>query len=341
MIFEAVAKWDGGGMSRLSTSQIKQIAGRAGRFGLHEKDSVGVVTTLHPADLEVVREALKAPFQPLRYARLHMGMSSFSRIVRALPWEATGATVADVYHFVARMSPLFKFQATQDLHVGFEFIDEFIDCLPLASRLLIQNSPCPWRDGEAVKGARAMLQIHRNQLHVSIEEVLHRSGLLKKLNHVHLAMEGHLPPPSSKETVMLLGQLETVHKVVVLYLWFTYRYPIAYPQQSKAFSIRHATEHAMDWCLEVLHQMRIQSDDPVTAAREAILRRRPVTDDMPLPEEIRPVAVEFGFNSLTQGASSILFSFWSLFAHRERRGVHRQRRAVETLHAPTSRAHVP
>ena len=108
VIFETVSKFDGGNSMRpLSPSQIKQIAGRAGRFGMHGADTAGVVTTLHPSDLDLVREALATPFKPLQVARLNMTLDSYRKIIEALPWESSNMTVAEGYNYVSRMSPLF------------------------------------------------------------------------------------------------------------------------------------------------------------------------------------------------------------------------------------------
>ncbi|KAI8974241.1 P-loop containing nucleoside triphosphate hydrolase protein [Trametes punicea] len=276
VVFEAVRKWNGGRTQLLSSSQIKQIAGRAGRFGLHGDDaSGGVVTTLHPADLEVVRKALAAPYETIRYARLLMNSDYFNAVVQALPWNASQATVADVFRYVARVPPRYEFQSVQDLAECFRFIDSFLDCLTLDSRLLAQNAPCPWRDERAVAGAVSVMQTYREDVRVSIEGALHRAGLLEKLNAVLLSMERDSATEDPKKVVHQLGQLETIHKVIVMYLWYSYRFEVAFPDQEKAFQLRQLTEIGMEWCLELLHQLRMNAPNPAAEARKLVLKRRP------------------------------------------------------------------
>ncbi|TBU40244.1 P-loop containing nucleoside triphosphate hydrolase protein [Dichomitus squalens] len=278
VVFETVSKFDGTrGQRPLSASQIKQIAGRAGRFGMHGDDTAGIVTTLHPGDLDLVREALATSFEPLHTARLNMTMESYRKIVEALPWESSNITVAEVYHYVSRMSPLFEFQSIHELEQGFLFIDDFADCLTLPMRLLATNSPTPWRDDFAVTGARTMMEIYRDSFRVPIDEMLRRGRLLKKLNSALVLMEGRVPAFTQKDVVPVLAHLETLHKVIALYLWFSYRHPVAFPDQEKAFKLRHLNELAMDWCLEVLHQMRLKTKDPAAQARKTVLDRRPLT----------------------------------------------------------------
>jgi ATP-dependent RNA helicase SUPV3L1/SUV3 len=65
LIFAALHKFDGEAVRPLSTTEVKQIAGRAGRG-----DVGGTVTCLHAPDQRRLREALDAPLRPLRRAGL-------------------------------------------------------------------------------------------------------------------------------------------------------------------------------------------------------------------------------------------------------------------------------
>ncbi len=62
IVFTTLTKWDGEKEITLSDSSIRQIAGRAGRYGMHE---VGVVTALNKRDLDHIRAAMAAEAQPL------------------------------------------------------------------------------------------------------------------------------------------------------------------------------------------------------------------------------------------------------------------------------------
>lgn len=86
VIFESVSKWNGKEQVYLSASQIKQIAGRAGRFGTSSDDSGGQVTTLYSNDLRALHAAMEAPVTPVTHGGLRPtseDMSTLSRIVTA------------------------------------------------------------------------------------------------------------------------------------------------------------------------------------------------------------------------------------------------------------------
>lgn len=73
MIFETTFKWNGQEMEVMSASQIKQIAGRAGRYGTKRGDKDedgGVVCTMSEDDMPVLRAALESPTRYINHARI-------------------------------------------------------------------------------------------------------------------------------------------------------------------------------------------------------------------------------------------------------------------------------
>ena len=62
IVFTTLTKWDGEKEITLSDSSIRQIAGRAGRYGMHE---TGIVTALNKRDLAHIRAAMAAEAEPL------------------------------------------------------------------------------------------------------------------------------------------------------------------------------------------------------------------------------------------------------------------------------------
>ncbi|CEH12842.1 p-loop containing nucleoside triphosphate hydrolase protein [Ceraceosorus bombacis] len=72
IVFESLHKWNGKETVSLSGSQIKQIAGRAGRYGTGApgEEAGGEVTTMEEIDLPILRKALAAPLLPIERAVL-------------------------------------------------------------------------------------------------------------------------------------------------------------------------------------------------------------------------------------------------------------------------------
>ncbi|CAJ0860010.1 17952_t:CDS:2, partial [Entrophospora sp. SA101] len=59
IVFETVRKFNGTDVRLVSPPQIKQIAGRAGRYGT--TNAVGEVTALDPLDLQYIKKAMEVP----------------------------------------------------------------------------------------------------------------------------------------------------------------------------------------------------------------------------------------------------------------------------------------
>ncbi|KAH3661332.1 hypothetical protein OGAPHI_006739 [Ogataea philodendri] len=66
VVFTTLEKYDGRRMTSLSDSSVKQIGGRAGRFGVGE--GIGHITAMSGADLRKVDTVMKAPFNSLDQA---------------------------------------------------------------------------------------------------------------------------------------------------------------------------------------------------------------------------------------------------------------------------------
>ena len=64
----SMEKFDGNVERRLTSSEVKQIAGRAGRYGTANNE--GTVTCLNKDDLDYLHECLKAPVEELETAGL-------------------------------------------------------------------------------------------------------------------------------------------------------------------------------------------------------------------------------------------------------------------------------
>ncbi|GJE71247.1 helicase-related protein [Methylorubrum podarium] len=70
IVFSAVRKWDGVGERALTNSEIRQIAGRAGRYGYHD---VGTVAATEATAIEPIRTALAgAPTAPAADTRFYV-----------------------------------------------------------------------------------------------------------------------------------------------------------------------------------------------------------------------------------------------------------------------------
>lgn len=88
IIFETCYKWNGSETVPLSASQIKQIAGRAGRYGTQKDDdgeTGGVVTTMQEDDMPVLRAALNSPMRLISHASIQPSKNAAGALRAMLP----------------------------------------------------------------------------------------------------------------------------------------------------------------------------------------------------------------------------------------------------------------
>ncbi len=147
LIFAAVEKYDGVTTRMLRPAEVRQIAGRAGRYGLHEE---GLVSALERRDVAIVRAALER-FEPrahdepiwisptddhLRRLGAIVGTTRVSRLLqffqtRVLRGDASDVRIADL------AGPI-------DVATALETSDRFLD-LPFEVRSAYSRAPVTTR----------------------------------------------------------------------------------------------------------------------------------------------------------------------------------------------------
>lgn len=145
--FWATTKWDGRSETRLSPSLTRQIAGRAGRYGLHDTGHVGA---LNRRDLDVIRHLLEAPL-PLGEMPLSV-MPSLAQItlLQEILETKNLARILRVYaKGVAQQEALFKSGSLDEMLVLADAVDrhsklsleeKYVLCLAPVN----QKSPHVW-----------------------------------------------------------------------------------------------------------------------------------------------------------------------------------------------------
>ena len=243
-----MSKWDGWVEVPLDASQVKQIAGRAGRYGMGAEG--GIVTTLEPSDLPLLKAAMDTQPESLRYARVGFLSSTSRELFAALPRDTTATTVRDALLFcsvlppsMAAMDPNAKEAETT------RFIDSFSQDLASAERLLLLQCPFPAMDDRCKAVLGEMFRMYRDKLSVDLRAILLASGLLEDLEQILAARKANrlLGRPRQE-----LSSLETLHSVLTVYAWLSLRSGIAFHAYDLAIALRKATEEAMTFCLRCL-----------------------------------------------------------------------------------------
>ncbi|TFK35499.1 P-loop containing nucleoside triphosphate hydrolase protein [Crucibulum laeve] len=273
VIFQAVSKGsNSGSMERLSISSVKQIAGRAGRFGLHgNNEPGGFTTTFLPDDLNYVRNILALSPPSLPVARIGPSPKSFDQIIECLPAESSTETIYDAHTFAARLPISFRYANIQSVDVMSEFLDSRIRDMTSAERRMWTMAPIPWRDQQSLDVVSKMASLYRHQMRVDFNVALEGTPLQETLRDAEYFMSTGHP---ARDIHSMLLHLETFHKLSVLYMWMSFRNAVVYSQGAEVAALKVRVEKALEWCLERLTMNEMAKGVQKTSLRPKIEFRR-------------------------------------------------------------------
>ena len=160
MIFTTLHKWNGMVNIFLTISQIKQIGGRAGRFGAHtdDSDTAGSVTTMHSDELPLLKLAMDSPLPALGSAYLAPNTFVLETLYTALPPQTGLETLYKLLMELAVVREPYSLSNLAELLVPASIIDEHCPDLPIRVRALLSQVPMNWRDDELIQAFQSMLK---------------------------------------------------------------------------------------------------------------------------------------------------------------------------------------
>ncbi|CAA0829102.1 ATP-dependent RNA helicase SUV3- mitochondrial, partial [Striga hermonthica] len=213
IIFSTLKKFDGVETRNLTVSEIKQIAGKAGRF--KSKFPVGEVTCLDADDIPLLHSSLGSPSPIIEQAGLFPNfdlllMYSHVRpsygLHQILQHFAENSKLSEKY-FISDCEQLLKVAAV-------------IDELPLSlnDKYLFTVSPVDMDDDISSQGLTQFAQSYCKSRCVRLKEIF---------------TPGTLKVPKSHKA---LKELESIHKVLDLYVWLSFHLEDSFPDRELAAS---------------------------------------------------------------------------------------------------------
>ncbi|KAM0748111.1 P-loop containing nucleoside triphosphate hydrolase protein [Meredithblackwellia eburnea MCA 4105] len=299
IVFETLTKFDGKAEVSLSMPQIKQIAGRAGRYGVHSETSsssnaasgpdvgdssregFGEATTLDEADMDLLRRAIKHPVIQVNKAIL----------------EPPQETLRDIYHLLPSTLPLSKLTAitlalvrTSENYLSPrslappELTDalEKIQPLTFQEKLTFAHAPVNNRDPIAVGALVGFADRFARGDNIVIEEWSEEIGLedlLRDLKDADDALVKFGSKPRPMTTQHQLAKLEIFHRCLTLYLWLSYRLPLAFTDYDNAVKKRKEVEKVIE---KVLSSMRFERLTREERRKKGLLAKEQFEKDIAL-----------------------------------------------------------
>ncbi|KAF2199542.1 P-loop containing nucleoside triphosphate hydrolase protein [Delitschia confertaspora ATCC 74209] len=272
IIFEAMSKSNGQKLMPLNISDVKQIGGRAGRYrtahqaisegsskdapeatnnsgnGLDDSNSptavqpskpksstVGYVTTLEAFDYPALKSKMSKDPPMILTAGIFPPAIIIERFANYFPPGTPFSYILLRLHEIADMHPRFHQCDLRDITSIADAI-QTVQNLSVIDRLTLCSAPANMRNPNEQKFIHALAEC--------IAEG--RSGHLLDLPYLPLELLDQSPSGERE----YLRNLEQMHKMLVLYLWLSYRFPNVFTTRSLADYTKKLVENSIESCLQ-------------------------------------------------------------------------------------------
>ncbi|KAI9821668.1 MAG: RNA helicase [Pycnora praestabilis] len=267
IIFQNTWKYNGRQFKQIAISDIKQIAGRAGRYRTAEEgarsenglrtdpnvddstDSVvdpippaknlGLVTALNDNDLLIVQEAMESEAQPIQSAGIFPPSHIVQRFASYFPKKTPFSYLLRRLHELSQMHPRFHLCLIEE-QVAMADILQPVEQLTIADKMIFCMSPARCRDPETTPIVQAFARC----------VVGNGSGALLDIPEMNLELLDQETTADNE----YLSKLESLHQSLILYLWLSYRFRGVFVSRPLAFHVKRMAEEKIH---EVLSKFRI------------------------------------------------------------------------------------
>ncbi|KAI0152442.1 P-loop containing nucleoside triphosphate hydrolase protein [Hypoxylon sp. NC0597] len=278
VIFEQTHKRTKSAYRQMSTSELKQIGGRAGRYrtarhatesgpGPNSKEGEatppakpgqpGLVTAMENSDLEIIKRAFAREPEPIKTAGIQPPPSVVERFSTYFPPNTPFSYIISRLRDIAQTSPRFHMCFLGEMLK----IADLIQPYPMSvyDRCVFLNAPVALREpsGSQVLQAfaRCVSRMEGGDL-VDIPEV--------DLELLDIDEEHFRSRPGE-----YLRRLEALHKTITLYLWLSYRYSGVFCSQNLAFHVKELVEARID-----AHLAKVSVSQAKRRARLEAIRKK-------------------------------------------------------------------
>ncbi|KAF7903665.1 uncharacterized protein EAF01_006714 [Botrytis porri] len=302
VILESIKRNDGTDFITLPLSEIKQIAGRAGRYktardaieagpidvtdGIPAKPTeppVGLVTTFYKNDHVILSSAMLKDAAQMTTAGIFPPANVIERFAEYFPKNTPFSYVILRLHELGSLSSQFHLCQLKEQAAIADVIQEFD--LSIRNRLIFLAAPVSLRDPGVVKVVKAFARCVSNNT----------GGHILNIPELSLALLDDDPDTFTLQyqREAYVRSIEKLHKDITLYLWLSYRFTGVFHSQALAFHIKGLVEEKIDLCLakaEWQEKARIKAMKRNVELLNALSEDKGVTNatsvDGPLEENI-------------------------------------------------------
>lgn len=229
VLFYTTEKFNGEELVPLTSSEIRQIGGRAGRHGFAQ---FGVVNALNQKSLDLIRSALNAPVETLEPPYfVAPGRNHVSIISEVLGTTSLERILTFFDRAIEFSDDRFARSNIDDLSYLAPYVDDRLPFLPVTERLTIASAPVAIRNETVVRWfLDRMLRCFKDpelpsRFTEDLEDLFDASRQFDR-EHARSPLE--------------LRDAEDYLKTLTIYAWLAYRYPDVFTRVDDCEQVREA-----------------------------------------------------------------------------------------------------
>ncbi|KAK1700133.1 P-loop containing nucleoside triphosphate hydrolase protein [Colletotrichum godetiae] len=252
VIFETSMKHDGTQYRTLTTSEIKQIGGRAGRYKTArqaatkegdnsnqvEEKKMGYVTTLAEEDLSAIAKGFNTETAPLEAAGIQPPSHIIEQFAEYFPPDTPLSFILLRLRELAPVSERFTVYVPEINAKIADTIQEFP--MTIQDRITVLHAPISLREAGQADLLKAIAKCISTR----------SNGALCDIQSIQLELLDATLEDFNNQGRRYLHAIESLHAAITLYLWVSYRFPNVFTSQALAFHVKDAVEEKIEFYLE-------------------------------------------------------------------------------------------
>lgn len=251
IVFYSTSKFDGKNVIPLTVSQTKQIAGRAGRFSKDKGELEGFVTAMNRRDLLFIKKTMKKPNQDLEQARVWPSNQIWKQYMTHFPPNTL------FYEVLLKFKEEIEPTLNQDFCVS--EVDpriavlEFFLRLDLYKRITVDDQLTLSLAPMQALGNKSAEVIHT--FLTAIANNTPKSVFQCDIVDKKLLSRSARPLMRLGDAMGTLSELEEMHKLVLLFLWLSQRWPTLFIDKELATDLKLLIEKRISQELDMTRKL--------------------------------------------------------------------------------------
>ncbi|EGW33156.1 uncharacterized protein SPAPADRAFT_71052 [Spathaspora passalidarum NRRL Y-27907] len=256
IVFQSVKKFNGKDLQGLSDSQVKQIAGRAGRYFAKDGMQEGFVTALDMPTLKYVRNAMAKPVVQLEKAALWPTPAVWKH--HMANWDTNEPYLDTLYRF-AKKVPKLKlkdyFISPMEIEKRCELLSMFKpgklhDKIEIDDQITLSDVPLRLRDDHGGPVYNAMREMVESVATNKSRGLLHYSFIDLKLLEMEPSRSFDVDEPMQR-----VQQLEIMHNLILVFMWLSQRFSTLFIDKESMYDLKALVEKRISEEMQVVKRI--------------------------------------------------------------------------------------